>query len=99
LSSSVLAKFIVYFSRRSGSLEQILTILEEVAAEVNETIQIEKVSLEDCPDLVFSEGVLAAPATDVANGEIHRFIGIPPKQDLIAILSMFKEVRRIDSAD
>ena len=95
----MLAKFIVYFSRRSGSLEQILTVLEEVAAELNEPVHIEKVNLEDCPDLVFSEGVLAAPATDVVNGEVHRFIGIPPKQDLIAILSMFKELRRSDSAD
>ena len=89
--SSVLARFIVYYSRRSGSLDQILDVLNEVSDEFGEKIQIEKVNIEDCPELVFSEGVIAAPATDVANGELHRFVGIPPKDTLLAILSMYKE--------
>lgn len=97
---SVLAKFIVYFCSRSSHVDRILAVLEEVAAETEEEIQIEKVKLEEFPELVFTEGVVAAPATDISNDEIHRFVGIPQKQDLLAILSTIKELsRRSERAD
>lgn len=97
---SVLAKFIVYFCSRSSHVDRILAVLEEVAAETEEEILIEKVKLEEFPELVFTEGVVAAPATDISNDEIHRFVGIPQKQDLLAILSTIKELsRRSERAD
>lgn len=96
----ILAKFIVYFCSRSSYVDRILAVLEEVAAETEEEILIEKVKLEEFPELVFTEGVVAAPATDISNDEIHRFVGIPQKQDLLAILSTIKELsRRSERAD
>ncbi len=68
-----------------------LSVLEAVIAEVGSDIEviIKKVTLEDNPELVFSEGVMAVPAIDIANSETHRFIGIPQKKDLLDILSLF----------
>ena len=95
----VLAKFIVYHSSRSSYLDQILAVLEEVIAETEEEIRIERVNLEERPELVFSEGVVAAPSTDISNAEIHRFVGIPQKQDLLNILSSLRELTRITATE
>jgi len=69
----------------------VLSVLEEVIAEVGGDIEviIKKVTLEDNPELVFSEGVVAVPAIDIENAETHRFIGIPHKKDILDILSLF----------
>ena len=87
----VLARFIVYFSKRSSYIDRVLSVLDEVIAEVGGSIEviIQKVPLEDNPELVFSEGVVAVPAIDIVNAETHRFIGIPHKKDLLDILSLF----------
>ena len=87
----VLARFIVYFSKRSSYVDRVLSVLDEVIAEVGGDIEviIKKVTLEDNPELVFSEGVMAVPVIDIANSVTHRFVGIPQKKDILNILSMF----------
>jgi thioredoxin 1 len=82
---------IEYMSPWCASCAALQPVLEEIAAEMRDTVKVGKVDIFACPSLSESQGVMSTPTMIVfVDGQpVKRILGAKPKRHIVA------ELRRV----
>ncbi len=77
-----------FFATWCGPCKTLAPVLDEVAAELKDTVDVVKVDIDQSPDLATRYGVMSVPTLAIfEKGELLRqVVGVQPKQAILQLI-------------